>query len=90
MKRFHIAARDDANDTRLFDTLQDYIIEHYPNPNRVGCLDQELLRCLVETPEQLNLSDSKFLHVFKCAECTHQLRVLRRIRESGGQRGAGS
>jgi len=90
VKRFHSAAHDDANDTRLFDALQDYIIDHYPNPNRVGCLDQELLRGLVEAPERLNLNDSKFLHVFKCAECTRQLRVLRRKRESGGQRGAGN
>jgi hypothetical protein len=86
VKRLHSAARDDANDTRLFDALQDYVIEHYPNPSRVGCLNQELLRCLVETPEQLDLSDSKFLHVFKCGECTCQLRDLRRNREAGIQR----
>jgi len=78
-------ARDDENDTRLFDTLQEYVIEHYPNPQRVGCLDPDLLRRFVETPEQLDLRDPKYLHMFKCAECTRALRQLRCIREAQAQ-----
>lgn len=77
----HSIARDDDNDTRLFETLEHYILEHYPNPERVGCLGQDVLTCFVETPEQLDLSDPKYLHVFKCAECTQELRDLRRLRE---------
>ncbi|HUV96581.1 MAG TPA: hypothetical protein VMV98_03845 [Acidobacteriaceae bacterium] len=82
MSRFHSTVRDDDNDTRLFDTLEHYILEHYPNPERIGCLDQDLLRRFVETPELLDLSDPKYLHVFKCAECTRELGDLRRIREA--------
>jgi hypothetical protein len=28
---------DDQNDTLLFEKLQEYILAHYPNPERVGC-----------------------------------------------------
>jgi hypothetical protein len=35
----------------------------------------------VETPEKLDLADPKYLHIFKCAECTRDLRELRRVRE---------
>ena len=82
--------RDDENDSRLFEAIQDYILEHYPNPQRVGCLGDETLRRLVETPEQLDLGASKYLHVFKCAECTRELRDLRRQRETRIQRTASS
>ena len=88
MNGFHRIARDDENDTRLFDTLEEYVLDSYPNPQRVGCLDRDLLRQIVETPEQLDLTNPKFLHVFKCAECTRDLRELRRAREARLQQGA--
>lgn len=81
MSEINSNARDDENDTRLFEALEDYILEHYPNPERVGCLGRDVLKCFVETPERLDLSDPKYLHVFKCAECTRELRDLRRLRE---------
>ncbi len=81
VKRVHSIVRDDENDTHLLDTLEKYILEHYPNPQRIGCLDQDALRSLAETPEKLDLADLKYLHIFKCAECTRDLRELRRIRE---------
>jgi hypothetical protein len=64
---------DDDNDTLLFDQLQEYVLTHYPNPDRVGCLDAQTLEAFVYAPETLELSDCKFLHVFKCAECTRVL-----------------
>ena len=82
MSRFQNNGRDDDNDTRLFDALEAYILSHYPNPERVGCLEHDLLKCLVETPEQLDLSDPKYLHIFKCAECARELIDLRRLREA--------
>jgi hypothetical protein len=88
VNELHRAARDDEDDTRLFDTLQEYVLAHYPNPHRVGCLDSDLLRRIVETPEQLDLGDPKYLHVFKCAECTRELRELRRSRDARIQEGA--
>ena len=81
MNRFRNFERDDENDTRLFEELEKHVLERYPNPQRVGCLDQAILKCLVETPENLDLADPKYLHIFKCAECSRELREFRRIRE---------
>lgn len=52
-------------------------MEHYPNPQRVGCLDRQTLEEFVSSPESLDLADPKYLHVFKCAECTRDLMALR-------------
>ncbi len=72
---------NDENDTLLFDTLQDYVLEHYPNPRRIGCLDRQTLDEFVSGPENLDLADPKYLHVFKCAECTRDLMALRQSRQ---------
>jgi len=74
-------ASDDENDTLLFDEMQEYVLEHYPNPQRIGCLDHALLRAFVEMPGKLDLSDSKYLHILECAECTRELIELRRLRK---------
>ena len=34
------------------------------------------------TPAELDLGDPKYLHIFKCAECTRDLRELRRVRRA--------
>ncbi|MBB6144402.1 hypothetical protein HNQ77_002354 [Silvibacterium bohemicum] len=73
--------RDDENDTLLFERLQEHVLEHYPNPDRVGCFDRATLITFVETPGRLDLEDPKYLHVFRCAECTRDLMELRRLRE---------
>ncbi|MEI9980203.1 MAG: hypothetical protein WDN23_14610 [Edaphobacter sp.] len=75
-----ISTCDDANDTLLFEQLQRYVLDHYPNPDRVGCLDSGTLAALVYTPESLELEDHKFLHIFKCAECTRELMTFRQER----------
>lgn len=80
VSKFRSESRDDKNDSRLFERMQEYVIEHYPNPQRLNCLDRDVLRRLVENPEQIDLSDSTLLHVFKCAECTRDLCELRRAR----------
>ena len=74
-------SNNDENDTLLFDTLQDYVLEHYPNPQRIGCLDRPTLEEFVSNPENLDLADPKYLHVFKCAECTRDLMALRQGRQ---------
>lgn len=72
---------DDENDDDLFDNLQEYVLEHFPNPERTGCLDRETLRIFVEDPGKLDLADPKYLHIFRCAECTRDLICLRRSRD---------
>ncbi len=76
------AMRDDEDDTLLFDQLQQYVLSHYPNPDRIGCLDDATLASLVYAPESLDLADDKFLHIFKCAECTRVLMTYRQERET--------
>jgi hypothetical protein len=72
-------AGDDEDDTLLFDKMQEHVLEHYPNPKRLGCFDSATLRTFVETPGKLDLSDPKYLHILKCAECTRDLIDLRRL-----------
>lgn len=81
MSRLRNFERDDENDTLLFDKLEEYVLEHYPNPQRIGCLDHDTLTTFVETPQNLDLADPKYLHIFKCRECTRDLMELRRMRE---------
>ena len=81
MNRLRSFVRDDENDTGLFEKLEEYVLRHYPNPHRIGCLDRKILVSIVEAPEQLDLADPMYLHIFKCAECTRDLSDLRRIRE---------
>ena len=72
--------RDDDDDTLLFEKLQEHVLERFPNPDRIGCIDHATLKAWVNTPEKLDLSDPKYLHVLKCAECTRELIELRRLR----------
>lgn len=71
---------DDGNDTQLFEMLQGYVLENYPNPARKNCLDAATLEAFVHAPETLDLGDEKFLHIFKCAECTRELMAHREER----------
>ena len=72
--------QDDDDDTLLFKKLQEHVLETHPNPERVGCIDQATLETWVFAPQKLDLSDPKYLHVLKCAECTRDLIELRQRR----------
>ena len=72
---------DDDDDTLLFEKLQEHVLEAHPNPERIGCFDNATLKAWVLTPEKLDLSDPKYLHVLKCAECTRELIELRRLKD---------
>jgi hypothetical protein len=72
--------QDDDDDTLLFEKLQEHVLEKYPNPERIGCIDHATLKTWVNSPERLDLSDLKYLHVLKCADCTRVLIELRRLR----------
>ncbi len=81
VSKLPIFARDDENDTHLFERWQEIVMEQCPNPDRIGCFDRETLRTFVETPEKLDLEDPKYIHVTECAESTRELRELRSLRE---------
>jgi hypothetical protein len=73
----HSLPLDDDNDALLFEKLQEYILAHYPNPERKGCPDPAVLKSLIETPGEVTLAALNDLHIFKCAECTRMLMELR-------------
>ena len=77
---------DDDDDTLLFEKLQEHVLEKYPNPERIGCIDHSTLKTWVYSPQKLDLSDPKYLHVLKCAECTRELIELRRLRNEQSER----
>jgi hypothetical protein len=77
---------DDDDDTLLFEKLQEHVLEKYPNPERIGCIDHITLKTWVYAPQKLDLSDPKYLHVLKCAECTRELIELRRLRSEESAR----
>ena len=74
--------QDDDDDTLLFEKLQEHVVEKYPNPERIGCIDHSTLKTWVYSPQKLDLSDPKYLHVLKCAECTRELIELRKRRNA--------
>jgi hypothetical protein len=77
--------QDEDDDRVLFEKLQEHVLEKYPNPDRVGCIGHDTLKAWVYSPQSLDLSDPKYLHVLKCAECTRELIELRKQRNE--QRG---
>jgi len=72
----------DDDDSLLFEKLQEHVLERYPNPERKGCIDHATLETWVYSPRKLDLSDPKYLHVLKCAECTRELIELRKQRDA--------
>ena len=74
--------QDDDDDSLLFEKLQEHVLERYPNPQRDGCIDHSTLETWVYSPQKLDLSDPKYLHVLKCAECTRELIDLRKQRDA--------
>ena len=76
---------DDENDTLLFEKLQEHVLAHYPNPERKGCPEPEVLKSLIDNPGDVTLAALNDLHIFKCAECT---RLLMELREKKIQRKA--
>ncbi len=88
MDERHSFLQDDENDTLLFEKLQEHVLEKYPNPERVGCIDHATLETWVYSPRKLDLSDPKYLHVLKCAECTRELIELRNERNERARRAA--
>jgi hypothetical protein len=87
----HIRGSDDP-DAALFRQMEQYVLDHYPNPNRTGCPDSQTLKLLVYEPLTLQFRDAKFLHVMECAECMREVVAFRNVRmaETGAATPAGS
>lgn len=81
MNKFRTFQEDDENDTILFSAAEKYVLDHYPNPDRIGCPGPAVLANFVESPAQVDLSDLHGIHIMRCRECTLDLIELRRQRE---------
>jgi hypothetical protein len=67
-------------DSALFRQMEQYVLDHYPNPTRTGCPDSQTLKLLVYEPLTLEFRDAKFLHVMECAECMREVIAFRKTR----------
>lgn len=81
MSRERGFAKDDENDTLLFERWEAHVIENHPNPQRIGCPSHEVLVSFVDRPGGVSLGDLNDTHITRCRECTLELRELRRLRE---------
>jgi hypothetical protein len=67
-------------DAALFRQMEQYVLDHYPNPTRTGCPDSQTLKLLVYEPLSLEFRDTTFLHVMECAECMREVIAFRKTR----------
>jgi hypothetical protein len=77
----HIRGSEDP-DATLYRQLEQYVLDHYPNPTRKDCLDSEILRSVVYEPETLDLQDPKYQHIMECAECMREVIGFREARQT--------
>jgi hypothetical protein len=73
-------------DTALFKSLEQFVLDNYPNPQRIGCLPRAQLEALLDHPGSLNQKDVKYTHIMECAECTRDLIGLREARSQGAMK----
>ena len=74
--------RPEDPDAALFRQMEQYVIDHNPNPTRTGCPDSQTLKLLVYEPLTLESRDAKCLHVMECAECMREVIAFRETRMS--------
>jgi len=72
--------RSEDPDAALFRQMEQYVLDHYPNPTRTGCPDSQTLKLLVYEPLSLEFRDATFLHVMECAECMREVIAFRNAR----------
>jgi hypothetical protein len=77
----HIRGSEDP-DATLYRQLEQYVLDHYPNPTRKDCLSSEILRLIVNEPETLDLQDPKYQHIMECAECMREVIGFREARQT--------
>ena len=77
----HIRGSEDP-DAALFRQMEQYVLDHYPNPTRKDCLSSETLRLIVNEPESLDLQDPKYQHIMECAECLREVIGFREARQT--------
>lgn len=72
--------------------MKDFLRESFPNPERKGCPDEDLLQALAE--DRITPNDPALLHVGSCSECYREYLHLRRefeeakLKTRSGERGS--
>ena len=56
--------------------IRDFLLESFPNPERKGCPDEDVLQALAE--DRITPNDPALLHVGSCSECYGEYLHLRR------------
>ena len=56
--------------------MKDFLQELFPNPERKGCPDEDVLQALAE--DRIAPNDPALLHVGSCSECYREYLHLRR------------
>jgi hypothetical protein len=56
--------------------MKDFLRESFPNPERKGCPDEDVLQALAE--DRIAPNDPALLHVGSCSECYREYLHLRR------------
>ena len=56
--------------------MKDFLKESFPNPERKGCPDEDVLQALAE--DRITEDDPALLHVGSCSECYREYLHLRR------------
>ena len=56
--------------------MKDFLQESFPNPERKGCPDEDVLQALAE--DRILANDPALLHVGSCSECYREYLHLRR------------
>ena len=63
--------------------IKDFLRESFPNPERKGCPDEDVLQALAE--DRITPNDPALLHVGSCSECYQEYLHLRREFEESQQ-----
>ncbi len=74
-------ARKEAPEPTLEEILQmadEVALSLYPNPDRVGCPDEETLQRFARNPKSFPLRDPIFRHLGRCSPCSRFVRDHRR------------
>ncbi len=64
--------------------MKDYLLQSFPNPERKGCPDEDVLQALAE--DRVASNDAALLHVGSCSECYREYLHLRREIEEARQK----
>lgn len=81
MNQFPNLPDNDDDDTLQFQRWEADVLKNHPNPRRIGCPSDKILRKFVETPGEVTLVELHDRHIANCAECVRELIELRRYRE---------